>query len=73
MSNLFWMTGAQMARRRPFFPKSHGKPRVDDRRVLSDMNTRLHAVADADGRPIHFFMTAGQVNDRTGAAACPGS
>ncbi|OED49945.1 transposase [Rhodobacteraceae bacterium (ex Bugula neritina AB1)] len=24
-----------MARLEPFFPKSHGKPRVDDRRVLS--------------------------------------
>lgn len=24
-----------MDRLRPFFPKSHGKPRVDDRRVLS--------------------------------------
>lgn len=24
-----------MARLRPFFPKSHGMPRVDDRRVLS--------------------------------------
>ena len=24
-----------MERLRPFFPKSHGKPRVDDRRVLS--------------------------------------
>lgn len=24
-----------MARLRPFFPKSHGRPRVDDRRVLS--------------------------------------
>ena len=24
-----------MARLRPFLPKSHGKPRVDDRRVLS--------------------------------------
>ncbi len=24
-----------MARLRPFFPKSHGVPRVDDRRVLS--------------------------------------
>ena len=24
-----------MARLRPYFPKSHGKPRVDDRRVLS--------------------------------------
>ena len=35
MSNLFWLTDGQMARLRPFFPRSHGKPRVDDRRVLS--------------------------------------
>ena len=35
MSNLFWLSDAHMARLRPFFPKSHGKPRVDDRRVLS--------------------------------------
>jgi transposase len=35
MSNLFWLTEDQMDRLRPYFPKSHGKPRVDDRRVLS--------------------------------------
>jgi transposase len=35
MGNLFWLTDTQMARLQPFFPKSHGKPRVDDRRVLS--------------------------------------
>jgi transposase len=35
MSDLFWLTDAQMARLKPFFPKSHGKPRVDDKRVLS--------------------------------------
>jgi len=35
MSTLFWLTDAQMARLQPFFPKSHGRPRVDDRRVLS--------------------------------------
>ena len=35
MSDLFWLTDAQMSRLNPFFPKSHGKPRVDDRRVLS--------------------------------------
>lgn len=35
MSDLFWLTDAQMARLEPYFPKSHGKPRVDDRRVLS--------------------------------------
>ena len=33
----------------------------------------LHAVTDADGRPIRFFMTAGQVSDYTGAAALLGS
>ena len=35
MSDLFWLTDVQMARLSPFFPKSHGKPRVDDQRVLS--------------------------------------
>jgi transposase len=29
----------------------------------------LHAVTDAIGRPIRFFMTAGQVSDYTGARA----
>ncbi|MCU9850108.1 IS5 family transposase [Defluviimonas sp. WL0024] len=160
MSNLFWLTDEQMARLQPFFPKSHGKPRVDDRRVLSGiifinrnglrwcdapreygppktlynrwkrwgdmgvfarmmeglasegaeqttimidatylkahrtasslrakkgdggrligrtkggLNTKLHAVTDAKGRPLRFFMTTGQVSDYTGAAALLGS
>jgi transposase len=30
-----WLKDEQVERLRPFFPKSHGKPRVDDRRVLS--------------------------------------
>ena len=33
------------------------------------MNTKLHAVTDTIGRPIQFFMTAGQVSDYTGARA----
>ena len=33
------------------------------------MNTKLHAVTDAVGRPIRFFMTAGEVSDYTGARA----
>ena len=37
------------------------------------MNTKLHAVTDAKGRPIRFFMSAGQVSDYTGAAALLGS
>ncbi len=35
MSNLNWLNDDQMARLRPCFPKSHGVPRVDDRRVIS--------------------------------------
>ena len=42
-------------------------------RTKGGMNTTLHAVTDADGRPIRFFMTAGQVGDYTGAAALLGS
>ena len=33
------------------------------------MNTKLHAITDASGRPIRFFITAGQVSDYTGATA----
>lgn len=35
MSDRYWLTDEQMARLAPYFPKSHGRPRVDDRRVLS--------------------------------------
>ena len=33
------------------------------------MNTKLHAVTDAQGRPVRFFVTAGQVSDYIGARA----
>jgi len=33
------------------------------------MNTKLHAVTDARGRPIRLFVTAGQVSDYIGARA----
>jgi transposase len=35
MAELFLLTKAQMRRIEPYFPRSHGKPRVDDRRVIS--------------------------------------
>ncbi len=35
MSEPYWLTDEQMARLVPYFPKGHGKPRVDDRRMLS--------------------------------------
>ncbi len=35
MSDLFLLSQAQMRRIAPYFPLSHGIPRVDDRRVIS--------------------------------------
>ena len=32
-------------------------------RTKGGLNTKLHAVTDARGRPLKFFMTAGQVSD----------
>ena len=42
---------------------------LDSIRFKGGMNTKLHAVCDSQGRPIHFFITAGQVSDYKGAAA----
>jgi hypothetical protein len=38
-------------------------------RTEGGMNMKLHAIADANGCPLRFFMTAGQISDYTGAAA----
>ncbi len=35
MSDLFWLTRAQLKRIEPHFPLSHGVPRVDNLRVIS--------------------------------------
>ena len=35
MSDLIWLTEAQMRRIKSYFPLSHGIPRVDDRRIIS--------------------------------------
>lgn len=35
MTNLFLLSDQQMARIEPYFPRPHGKPRVDDQRVIS--------------------------------------
>ncbi len=42
-------------------------------RSQGGLNTNLHAVTDAKGRPLKLFMTAAQVSDYTGATALPGS
>jgi transposase len=33
------------------------------------MNTKLHAICDSKGRPLNFFVSAGQVSDYIGARA----
>jgi len=35
MSDHFWLSAEQLARIKPYFPLSHGVPRVDDRKVVS--------------------------------------
>ena len=35
MSDHFWLSNEQLARIKPYFPLSHGMPRVDDRKVIS--------------------------------------
>jgi transposase len=35
MSDLFWLSRAQIRRIEPYFPLSHGIARVDDQRVIS--------------------------------------
>ena len=35
MSDLIWLTETQMRKIEPYFPLSHGVPRVDDRRIIS--------------------------------------
>ena len=41
MSDLYWLTDEQMTKLSPFFPKSHGKPRVDTRDWWLPPTTRL--------------------------------
>ena len=35
MSDHYWLLEIQIERIKPYFPRSHGVPRVDDCRVLS--------------------------------------
>ncbi|MFT8523397.1 MAG: IS5 family transposase [Gluconobacter cerinus] len=50
-------------------PVKKGAPGSLIGRTKGVMNTKLHAVTDRNGRPLDFFMTAGQISDYTGAAA----
>jgi putative transposase len=47
MSDHYWLSVAQVERIKPYFPLSHGVPRVDGRRVLSGI---IHVLKR--GRPV---------------------
>ena len=47
MSDLFWLTDAQLARLMPFFPKFHGTPRDDDPLPGRRLRSNLPSIRDA--------------------------
>ena len=47
MSDQFWLSKEQLARIKPYFPLSHGVPRVDDRKVISGI---IHVIRN--GGPV---------------------
>lgn len=52
MSNPYWLTGGQVARLRPYFPKWHGRPRVDvERHRFRNRNGLLWRDAPSDYGP----------------------
>ena len=73
MSDLFWLTDEQIERLRPFFPKSHGRPRVDDRRVLSGIVfVNRNGVRWRDAPSDYGLQKRCTINESAGASeACP--
>ena len=57
MSNLIWLSEAQMRRIEPYFPLSHGVPRVDDRRVVSGKYGSIRRICASDNQ-IRSLMAA---------------
>lgn len=45
MTPPFLLTEAQMLRISPYFPRSHGRPRVDDQRVISGIVSVIPRIA----------------------------
>ena len=49
---LFWLSQEQLERIKPFFPKSRGVSRVDDRKVLSgSIYVQRHGLRWVDAQP----------------------
>ena len=65
MSDLFWLTDEQMERLRPFFPKSHGKPRVagaDHRTACCSVVVSVAAAARAYSTESRYRIAIIQLN-----------
>ena len=54
MSDVFYLSAEQIERIQPFFPLSHGVPRVDDRRVISGIIYILKRACN--GKRLHVNM-----------------
>src|SRR3974390_1958006 len=79
MTHLFWLSDDAWAAIEPHLPQGKpGKPRVDDRRVISgilhvlktgcrwrDCPSKYGPLADDRGRPVAFALTPGNVADIT--------
>ncbi len=65
MSNLFWLTEAQMARLRPCFPKRHGRPRGDDLRMLGGIIFLNRNGLRWSGHDRHWFERLSESGPRT--------
>jgi transposase len=65
MSDHYWLSEAQLERIKPYFPQSHGRPRVDDRRVISGIihiirnGLRWRDAPEGHTRPFTTALSAG--------------
>jgi putative transposase len=59
LSDLIWLTEAQIRKIKPYFPLSHGVHRVDGRRIISDIIFVIQVVLRWRDAPMQFtFMSA---------------
>ncbi len=53
MSDHFWLGEEQLARIKPYFPLSHGLPRVDDRKVIGGIIHVIRSLRWRDAPEVH--------------------
>ncbi len=57
MNDLFYLSPYQLARIKPYFPLSHGVPRVDDLRVIRVLSTCSNAAYNGAMPPVNMVHT----------------